>query len=827
MTPKCAASVRAAAGGRDISAKKLQAIEDAVSEQMRELARQDRTRWLSLSRDQQMTEAMTAAMERAQAEAKLKEYRAGLQVLRAAEVEAGVQRLQGLGAGLTRSQSYIAWLQNLNNTITGARDMAVSHLKALLDAGTSTEGVGLGRKLGIKIFDLDNPGMTADIVREIWRLADGHTGNAAAKKAAQAWLSTIEAMRLRFNAAGGAVGKLGYGYLSQTHDAVRLVQAGAKTWAAKVLPLLDREQYVNPDGSLMGQADMLNMLEGAHLTLTTGAANKRTPGQFDGTGARANRGADHRVLHFRDGDSWMAYMSEFGQGSLYDAMIGHVGRMARDMTLIERMGPNPEATHRVQTDLAANADNQQGRARELLDGRAVGSTPEAYWALVKGDTGTPENRWLAQIGSDARNIQTAAKITWGPFAAMADVGTVLQTLHFNRLPYFDYLKSYAAQLRKDHRDTLLAHGHVTESLVSHLNRWTGDNVTHSLTGRVTNAVMKLSQMNAWTDAGRRAFADLMMRNYSTKIGQAWGQLDEWDRYLMERKGLTEQDWEIISSSAKGSMFLSPQTIMDTGHPMAAQVADKWNGYVSDETQFAVVNPDLATRAMVTGGGVRAGTPTGEAWRTVAQFKSFPMAMLTRHWRRVLETPQGLEGAPAGFGDGGTVNKVALLAALAVTTTMMGAIQTQSRAILSGKDPIDMDPSTEEGRKFLAKSFAAGGGAGFLADVLMAPTEDSNFAGFGAKLGMFGPVPGAVGGLVDVAKSNHKAATATRWVSDQLPFVDMWQTRAAYEHWFLHNAQEAMNPGYLSRMKQRAYRDWGQRYWWEPGETLPDRAPGSD
>ena len=41
---------------------------------------------------------------------------------------------------------------------------------------------------------------------------------------------------------------------------------------------------------------------------------------------------------------------------------------------------------------------------------------------------------------------------------------------------------------------------------------------------------------------------------------------------------------------------------------------------------------------------------------------------------------------------------------------------------------------------------------------------------------------------------------------------------------LHNLQEAANPGYLSRMRQRAMKDWGQGYWWAPGEALPDRAP---
>jgi hypothetical protein len=36
--------------------------------------------------------------------------------------------------------------------------------------------------------------------------------------------------------------------------------------------------------------------------------------------------------------------------------------------------------------------------------------------------------------------------------------------------------------------------------------------------------------------------------------------------------------------------------------------------------------------------------------------------------------------------------------------------------------------------------------------------------------------------------------------------------------------EAMSPGYLSKMKARAQRDWRQGFWWAPGQTSPDRAP---
>ena len=66
-------------------------------------------------------------------------------------------------------------------------------------------------------------------------------------------------MRQRFNSsAGGAIGRMGYGYLEPgSRCGARGQAAGADAWAAKVLPMLDREQYVRADGSLMNDAEVM------------------------------------------------------------------------------------------------------------------------------------------------------------------------------------------------------------------------------------------------------------------------------------------------------------------------------------------------------------------------------------------------------------------------------------------------------------------------------------------------------------------------------------------------------------------------------------------
>jgi len=833
MKPQCASAVRAAADGRPISDAKLQAIEDALSATMRELARRDRERWAGLSRDQRVAEAMDEAMQAIHAEAALKEYRAGLQVLRTAEADGRITEQMRL-THLTRSQGLIRDIENTGDYVHAVRNEAVSGLADLIAAAESKDGTGAMRNLGMRIFDLDNPQMTADVVREVFREASGSTGNKLAQAGAKAWLDTIERLRQRFNGAGGNVGKLGYGYLSQAHDAVKVAAAGAQAWAAKVLPLLDREQYVRADGTLMNDAELTELLRAAHETVATAGDNKTEPGQYRGTGARAGHGSQHRVLHFADGDAWMAYMREFGEGSLYDSMIGHVGRMARDIGLVERYGPNPEQAFRVQDDIARRADGKGSIAN-----RSAGNPPEAYWAIVSGKTGSPENTVIARIGQDARNLQTAAKLGGAVITSATDLATVAASLHYNRLPYFQMLANLGRNLSGEQRAFLQGHGVIGESLASTLNRWTGDHLTHSLSGRLAGSVMKLSFMNAWTDGLRNAFAATMMQGFAKKLGTAWGALDEWDRFLLQRKGITEDDWGVISRAApterNGVPFLTGDGIRATGADGASAAATKWLAFVNDEAQFAVINPDMATRAIVTAGGLPAGTVRGEAMRSFMQFKSFPLAMLTRHWRRIFETPQGLEGAPAGYGAesaaGAGVNRLAVLAALNVSLAMLGAAVLQVKSLLGGRDPYDMTQA-----KFWGKAMAQGGGLGYLGDLILKdPTEqrgNSVEQGVGSILG---PTAGAAAGLLGdllvvnaweaaKGKDTHAAAEALRWTNSQLPYASLWQVRSSWEHLVLHNLQEAANPGYLSRMRQRAMKDWGQGYWWAPGEALPDRAP---
>jgi len=825
MHPNCVADVQSAAkalGRQALSNGQLKAIDDRLSATMRHLARTD-PNWRALTLDQRMVAASQQAMQDVLAEAARKVQNAQLQVLKTAATDQRVNDAQAVHGG-SRSAALVRDIENTGAYISGIKQEAVGGLMDLMDAVNTTTGTSPLRRISMFLFDADNPQMTRDVAAEIYRNADGHTGNKVAQEGAKAYLDTIEGMRQRFNAAGGDVGKLDYGYIPQPHDAARVRGAGVTAWVDKTLPQLDRSRYVLEDGSRMSDAEVRAFLASAYDTIATEGLNKTAPGQFRGSGAKANAGSESRQIHFKDADAYLAYMQDFGTGSMYDAVIGHVGRLARDIGLVERYGPNPNAQMRLQIDVAERAGGSE---------RSFMLRPESYWDQISGAAGAARSARLAQLGTDARNIQTFGKLGSAVISSITDLGTYFVTTGYNKLGYWNAVKNITkTATSKDARDFMTAHGIIAESMIGDLNRWTGDNIRQNWSGRLANSTLKLSLMNAWTDTLRRSFSLTMMQGMARMSKTDWGNLSEWDRALMERKGITDADWAVIRTAQltdfNGVEHLTPEAIRAGGDPNANEVVAKVLGLIQDESEYAVLNPDLATKTLASGGGKQRGTVTGELARSVMQFKSFPIAMISRHWRRALEAPKVADGsAPA------MANRVMYAGALMLTTTALGAIATQGKQIISGKDPIDM--TGDHAAKFWTKSLAQGGGLSIAGDMLLNDPNDSP-GGFARSFAgtLFGPTVSTVGEGLGVAleegyraadgKDSHFGARMLRLAKSNTPYTSLWYARAALDHAGLNALQENLSPGYLAKMRARSQKEWGQDYWWKPGTGLPERAP---
>lgn len=819
MNPKCRTQIsaaRVAAGGKPLTDAQARAIDDRMQATMRRLARQDPD-WQTYPADQRVMLAAQQAAQDIAEEAARKVANAERQALKTAETEQRVQTyMQRQGSG--RTKALVEDMGLTNSYIEGIKRDNARQLVDLIEAADNQTGATAGRRVLMTLFDAQNPIMTRDLALEVFAQGKAGTGNAIAKAGAEAWLKVTEAMRQRFNAAGGDVGRLDYGYLPQAHDQARVLARGADKWAADVLPLLDRSRYVDEAGAKLPDAEVLAILRNAWETISSDGANKSAPGAARGTGARANRGSQSREIHFKDGAAYLSYLREFGTGSMYDAMMGHLGGLSRDIGLVERYGPNPESQFRLQKDLADRADGGPKRV--------FGNLADAYWRVLSGASGQAQSARIANIGTHVRNIETFGKLQGAVLSSVTDLGTYFVTTGFNKLSYWDAIKNLGAATTPDTKAFLNTHGMIAESMISDLSRWTGENIAQSWSGRLANATMRLSLMNAWTDTMRRAFSLTMMEGMGRLRRTDWGDLTAYDKWRMESKGLTEDDWQIIQQAQpvahRGADHITPDAIYATGDPRAGEVVAKFLGLITDESEAAVLNPDLATRAIVTAGGSQRGTIDGELWRSMAQFKSFPIAMISRHWRRMLETPQGLEGAPM------TANRLAYAGALMVSLTALGAVAFQTKQLVSGKDPVDMTTP-----KFWTRAVAQGGGLGFMGDILLGDTTDDR--GKLDTLGnmVLGPSFGSAADLFELTKGNidewragkdtHAGAEALRFARSHLPLVNLWYAKAALDHFALFALQENMSPGYLGRIQGKARKDWGQDFWLDP-QSGEMRAP---
>jgi hypothetical protein len=248
-----------------------------------------------------------------------------------------------------------------------------------------------------------------------------------------------------------------------------------------------------------------------------------------------------------------------------------------------------------------------------------------------------------------------------------------------------------------------------------------------------------------------------------------------------------------------------------------QAATKLLAHTLEETDVAVIEPGAKERS-ITGANLQRGTWKGELTKSFFLFKSFPLAMIQRHWNRGMSLPNA----------GG---RAAYLATLMAGTTVLGAASMQVSELLNGRDPRSLNPSDKGGTRNWIQAMLKGGSLGIYGDFLF---SDASQHGQSPVASFMGPVVGLGEDVFNLTQGNimqamqgkdtHLGAEIVKFGKSNTPGASLWYAKAALDHLIFHQLQEYYSPGYLATMKSRAQREFGQQYYWEPGEVAPDRAP---
>lgn len=668
--------------------------------------------------------------------------------------------------------------------------------------------------------EVRNKAELEDLVRELF---GEDSGNANARELADAWTQTAEMLRQRHNAAGGDIGKLERWGLPQSHDSRQVRAAGYDVWKADILPRLDRNRMIDSRTGMPFTDQALELaLRDVFETIRTDGWNSRNPGGT-GQGALANRRSDSRFLIFKSADDWMAYAAKFGAGNAFDAMMGHIDGMSRDIAMMEILGPNPSNTVEwLKGSIEKAAADDTSPDSNLTDrAHAAGKQIDRLYDELTGASNRPENRKLALTFSALRSWQVATKLGGAMLSAVTDWGFQWRARSFNGLSSLTMLPQYLKLFRPgsiEDQKLAVRLGLIAEEWAHRTaaqGRYLGEELTGEWTRRLAEGVLRSSGLARFTQAGRWAFGMEMLGHITDESVKRFDALDPAFRGLLERYGIGADDWDKIRATPLeedgGVHWIKPQNVEDR------ELGDRLLEMIAREVDHAVPVTDLATRAMINSVAPK-GTWHGEIIRSAALFKGFGISVMHMQLARIMEM--------AGS------NRLRYTAGLVISTTLMGALALGLKDVFALRDPRAMNdiPFVDDKTgKFTAnpgfwgQAAIQGGGGGIFGDFVNSSTSRT---GGGMAGALAGPLASDAQDIAGIVTAKNKQGAAIKALRRQIPGGTLWYLRGAFDRQVGDQVQEALDPHYRQSWRNAAKwaREQGTDYWWAPGDLAPDRAP---
>jgi hypothetical protein len=453
-----------------------------------------------------------------------------------------------------------------------------------------------------------NKAQADNIVRE---LHGQDTGDDAAKTIAQTFARLAEGLRQRFNEAGGAIGKLDRWALPQHHNGQALLNAKFKGWSQRITPLLDWDAMRHAgSGTPILPEERLEVLQHVYDTITSeGWAGRTASTQPTGRGALWKSHADHRFLQFKDADAWLAYSRDFGQGDVLSVMMGHFKIMTRDISAMELLGPNPEATLtwlkqrvRIEADKATRGQAALvPRKSELLGLEAGGvirgrtasgranralHRVDALWQLQSGASDIAVDNVTSAAFSTARNVVTATSLgsailsapsdqAFGAFARSFAAGASIPGSLVAQARVI--VDGIVEQLTG--REGTRAQAARAGILFDHLANTMGDRAREGnlvsgprISRFLADQVMRKQGLAGLTSTQKNGFGLWLMGEIGDEVGRRWDDVHAPVRRTLQRYGIGKQDWDVMSlarrhdlaSDGSGATVLRAREIAELG-----------------------------------------------------------------------------------------------------------------------------------------------------------------------------------------------------------------------------------------------------------------------
>lgn len=669
----------------------------------------------------------------------------------------------------------------------------------------------------------------------------GVTGNKQAKQIAEAIRNAQKVTLARKNRAGANIDELPEYIVRQNHDAGLLRDAGFEKYKADIMPLLDEERTFSSLQPNESKEEFLlniynNIVSGRHTRADQRLGADGLPDVttgFKGPANLAKKLSSERIIHFKNGISAHKYAQMYTRKSLAEAVVDGLLADGQNIALMEAFGTNPKMMFDRLVNDAKDIAADKGKSINtgLLDiyFKELDGTSNARGAQNARFFGTD----FAGVASSWRMIQQMATLGAATISSVSDIATKAATI--NRVTDRNLFQSYHKALSdifvgmgsKEKKQTAYRLLTFTENFIgdSHSRFGTNDSGPGMISG-LNRLFFKLNGMVWWNNAQKTGMARMLAADLAEYAPQGWTNVPEKTRNILSFFAISEQEFNLFRAADMkaddGRTYLFPdlaykltneqidpiirnqeQTLTITDNMRERfrdKLSSKIGAYYTDMADAAVPTPGARERAFMNLGTLR-GTVLGEVIRAVMQLKGFPITYLTKSVRRQF----------SGYG-GGMSGTMAVVGTM-VGTTALGYVALSLKDILKGREP--RDPMSTE--TFTA-SFVQGGGAGIYGDFIFG---EFNRYGRSPLETFAGPTLGTANDLLKLyarlRDGEDGAALSFRSVINNMPYMNLFYTRAAMDYLFIYGVMEHNSPGYLRRMERRLRQDGGREFYFPPSQ----------
>jgi len=647
--------------------------------------------------------------------------------------------------------------------------------------------------------------------------------SADAKAIAEIMFKYQRAALQRENQAGAYI-RLKQGRVVGTvHDRAKMLKATKDSWKNTIRDKLDYENMEIAPERIEG------FLDSAYATLTTGVrkTTHRTEvsRSFKGTKNLARQESEGSLFIFNDAEAWYNYDQEFGRASLREAFTEDLQSAARATALLEVFGTNPEAMmdkiiDRLEVKYRDDPDPQKLKDIQRRDSRIPYAVNfESALKEVTGEINDPFNINSATIMKGLRDVQTMSKLGGVFLASLADTAFISSARIYQGRSLLDaWADGFSAVVKgapkgklREYADRLGAG--LEGQLGNFYGRFNAADDFPGATNKLMRQFFKLNLLGPWTDSNKRGVALMISNDLGVEAANKFDKVQEDLKRILGIYGIGKEQWDIARKATEkgpdGRMYLMPDNIEDP------RIKESLFTLLVSEVDNSVISPGARERAMVRR-GYRPGTAAGEAIRTMGQFKSFGVTVVSKVYGRHMYgygAKTKREQLQRGIGANmGLINTI-------VGTTVLGYFVMQLKELVKGRD---LRPPSKE---TLLAAMLQGGGAGIYGDFLFG---EANRYGGGMLATVAGPGATTIFDFADnLAKTRDVVLGGdvdarldwVRFFKSNLPFGNVFYTKPVLDYLIWYQLQETINPGYLRRMERRVERENDQTFFIPPSSIV--------